>query len=152
MEVESPLDSQRQVGENPYSQDPAIDQSNYGDPYDDQIKLLKDIKYELIRIANTSEAQRERPREARMKFPILGNTTRLRVELLIFTSDAACVVSLMAGSIVLDVFNLGAADTKIIPYPMLLQEGIDYSLIFTAGTPANQDGFVVGYPEPVATQ
>ena len=54
----------------------------------------------------------------------------------------AGVVTLRIGSAAFDTFPFAAADTKVLPFPVIIDRGIDVALTSSAG---NASGYLVGY-------
>lgn len=105
------------------------------DPLDRIVALLGQLIEATVGGAN--------PAAQRLPFPFT-QTVRFRAEWLILKLDVAGVISLRVGPGVTDTFPFAGADTKVIPFPFMIDRGIDVSLTATAGSPT---GFLVGYPD-----
>jgi hypothetical protein len=103
------------------------------DPLDRMVALLN----QLVEIGNRGN----NPAASRLPFPFT-QSVRFRAEWLVITSSVAAVVTLEVGSAGLMSFPFAAADTKVIPFPVLFDRGVDHSLSTSAGVAS---GFVVGY-------
>lgn len=68
---------------------------------------------------------------------------RIRCAYLVFTNDAACVVTINTGTGT-RTFNIPSADTRVLPFPFVIDRGQDVSLSFSAGAGS---GYLIGWAE-----
>lgn len=141
IEIATSTDALEDTGQNPY-QIPANQQANpglYGSPYNDMISLLQ-------RLVDSSETQRVSPRQVQTFLNTLtpfSTTIALKTQLLVITGSAAALIGFQVGGVVQFSFNLGAQDTKILPYITQIGAGVDLLLTTSAGTVT---GYLISFP------
>jgi hypothetical protein len=70
---------------------------------------------------------------------------RVRLTNLVFSISAAAVVTITIGTAAYAIFQLAAADTRVIPFPLTIAEGTDVVVTVSAGTLIA--AFFTGYVE-----
>lgn len=105
------------------------------DPLDRMVALLGDIR--------EGQKRGQDPAPTRITFPFV-QAVRFRAEWLVLTSTVAAVVTVQVGSAAFFSFPFAVADTKIIPFPVTFDRGVDHALTTTAGVAS---GFVTGYAD-----
>lgn len=113
------------------------------DPFPSMLSYLKDIRDALRGIVAMGEQE----------WPFDGSTTgamqagatweRLRVSYLVFSTIAAATVTLTIGTRT-RVFSVPAADTRIVPLPIVIERGMTVTLTGSGGVVT---GHLVATPE-----
>lgn len=75
--------------------------------------------------------------------PIVATHVRIRCKYLVLTPSVLQVVSLRIGTVVRR-FAMSTVDTKIFPFPFIIERGTDVTFTPSAGT---VEGYLVGQPQ-----
>lgn len=113
------------------------------DPFPDMLGLLTEIRDALRGVIRGGEMEFQF--DGSVAGNLLGGSTyeRLRVSYLVFSTIAAATVTLTTGTRT-RVWSVPAADTRIVPLPIVIERGLTITLTGSAGVVT---GHLVATPE-----
>lgn len=149
MEISDVMDQGKELTTNPYNvpYDLQENPANYGNPYDDQIRLLGQINQTLHELVKSAETQRITPRPTQVFLTTIpqSTTVALRTEEIVISVNGATAVTLVVGSSNQFVFNFATAGTNRYRYVTLFGRGVDLSISFSGG--AAGSAYLIALPE-----